>query len=206
MLDGGTLWRRNGLSIAGLAQEVPDADTSTVFEVIAAGLGDHSGLLARYHNASLALADGGNAALATLSKLQTEIEHSGAWEGSARVDAVIDRLALPPDALMSECSGGVRRRAMLGQALVSEPDLLLLDEPTNHLDIDAITALEEALLGYGGTVVFVTHDRTFIDRLATRIIELDRGCLQSFPGSYAQYLERKKRHAGSRSRNQPRVR
>ena len=190
-LDEGRLWRRDGLGISKLAQEVPDADGSTVFEVVAAGLGDHSALLARYHKASLTLAEGGDAALAELGRLQAEVEHAGAWEGSERIEAALSRLALPPDALMAQCSGGIRRRAMLGQALVSAPDLLLLDEPTNHFDIDAIVALEDALLGYPGAVVFITHDRAFIDRLATRIIELDRGRLSSFPGSYALYLDRK---------------
>jgi ATP-binding cassette subfamily F protein uup len=190
-LDEGRLWRRDGLRISKLAQEVPDADGSTVFEVVAAGLGDHSALLARYHKASLTLAEGGDAALAELGRLQEEVEHAGAWEGSERIEAALSRLGLPPDALMAQCSGGIRRRAMLGQALVSGPDLLLLDEPTNHLDIDAIVALEDALLGYPGAVVFITHDRAFIDRLATRIIELDRGRLSSFPGSYALYLDRK---------------
>jgi ATP-binding cassette subfamily F protein uup len=190
-LDSGRSWRADGLRVAKLAQEVPDAASASLFDVVAVGLGDHRGLLARYHNASLALADGGEAALAAFGRLQAEVEDAGAWEGSQRIDAVLSRLALPPDALMAECSGGVRRRAMLGQALVSEPDLLLLDEPTNHLDIDAITALEDALIDYPGAVLFITHDRAFIDRLATRIIELDRGVLRSFPGSYAGYLKRK---------------
>ncbi len=190
-LESGRLWKMDGLKVSMLAQEVPDAESATLFEVVAAGLGDHSKLLADYHSASLALADGGKAALAAFGRLQAQIEDAGAWAGSERIDAVLSRLQLPPDALMSECSGGIRRRAMLGQALVSEPDLLLLDEPTNHMDIEAITALEEALLGYAGSVLFITHDRMFIDRLATRIIELDRGVLRSFPGSYAEYLVRK---------------
>lgn len=190
-LDSGRMWQRDGLRLAKLAQEVPDAQQSTLFEVVSNGLGDHSDLLARYHTAAHALAEGGDTALAEFSKLQTEIEVAGAWEGSQRIDSVLSRLSLPPDALMSECSGGIRRRAMLGQALVSEPDVLLLDEPTNHLDIDAIDALEAALLDYPGAVVFITHDRAFIDHLATRIIELDRGVLRSFPGNYAEYLSRK---------------
>ena len=187
-LESGRIWRADGLKIATLEQEVPDARSSTLFEVVAAGLGDPSDLLARYHQASIALADGGERELEAFGRLQAEVEAAGAWEGSERVDAVLSRLALPPDELMDACSGGIRRRAMLGAALVGEPDLLLLDEPTNHLDIEAITALEEALLGVRGSVVFVTHDRSFIDRLATRIIELDRGVLRSFPGSYSEYL------------------
>jgi ATP-binding cassette subfamily F protein uup len=190
-LDSGRMQLRDGLKIASLAQEIPDAESSSLFEVVAAGLGDHSELLARYHAATLSLTDGGDAAMAAFGRLQGEIEAAGAWEGSERVDATLSRLNLPPDALMKECSGGVRRRAMLGAAMVGQPDLLLLDEPTNHLDIEAIDALEAALLGFGGSVVFVTHDRTFIDHLATRIIELDRGVLRSFPGSYAEYQKRK---------------
>lgn len=192
-LDSGRAIRRDGLRIARLAQEVPETEASSLFDVVSAGLGDHSELLSRFHHVSHSLADAQDqeSALATLSRLQEEIERKGAWEGSERVDAVLDRLSLPPDALMSECSGGIRRRAMLGQALVSQPDLLLLDEPTNHLDIDAITGLEDALMSYPGSVVFITHDRAFIDRLATRIIELDRGNLRSYPGSYAEYLARK---------------
>ena len=113
------------------------------------------------------------------------------WDRSHRIEATLSRLNLPADALMSESSGGIRRRAMLGQALVSEPDVLLLDEPTNHLDIDSIAALETALLSFPGAVLFITHDRTFIDDLATRIVELDRGNLTSYPGSYAQYQKQK---------------
>ncbi|MEQ8857162.1 MAG: ATP-binding cassette domain-containing protein [Pseudomonadales bacterium] len=190
-LDGGTLRRRDGVRIARLAQEVPDAETATLFEVVAAGLGDQAGLLARYHAASLTLGDADAAALDAFSRLQAEVEAAGAWEGTQRIEATLSRLGLPADARMAECSGGIRRRTMLGQALVAEPDLLLLDEPTNHLDIDAITSLEEALLDYPGAVLFITHDRTLIDRLATRIVELDRGTLRSFPGSYAEYLKRK---------------
>jgi ABC transport system ATP-binding/permease protein len=194
-LDSGQVWRRDGLRIARLAQEVPGSADASLFEVVAAGLGNNSDLLARYHHASAALAEQGEkvtqAQLEAFGRLQAELESAGGWEGSQKVDAVLSRLDLPPDASMSQCSGGVRRRAMLGQALVSEPDLLLLDEPTNHLDIEAIEALEEALLGYQGAVVFITHDRSLIDHLATRIIELDRGTLRSFPGSYAAYLQRK---------------
>ena len=195
LLDSGQMRRGDGVRVAKLAQEVPATADSSLFDVVAAGLGDHSGLLGRYHRASQVLAEAGDAVasadLEAFGRLQSEVEDAGAWEGSQRIDAVLSRMTLQPDALMSECSGGVRRRAMLGQALVSQPDLLLLDEPTNHLDIEAIDALEEALLGYQGAVLFVTHDRTLIDHLATRIVELDRGALTSFPGTYASYQNRK---------------
>ena len=190
-LDSGEVWRRDGLVYAKLAQEVPPSDQATLFEIVAAGLGDHSQLLADYHHASSQLADADEAALAAFGRLQTAIEEAGAWEGSQRVEATLTRLNLDGEARLAQCSGGVRRRAMLGQAMVSEPDLLLLDEPTNHLDIATIDALEDAIMGFPGSVLFITHDRTFIDNLATRIVELDRGRLNSYPGSYKSYLKRK---------------
>lgn len=191
MLDSGQRWVRDGLTIAKLEQEVPDGHDASLFETVARGLGDHGDLLQRYHDASAKLDNATEADLTRFARLQDEIEAAGAWEGTQRIDAILHRLKLDADKLMSECSGGVRRRAMLAQAMVSEPNVLLLDEPTNHLDIESITALEEALLTYGGTVVFITHDRSFIDRLATRIVELDRGILRSYPGNYAEYLKRR---------------
>ncbi|MDA1076250.1 MAG: ATP-binding cassette domain-containing protein, partial [Proteobacteria bacterium] len=193
VLDGGRLRIGPMVRIAKLAQEVPTAAHATLFEIVAQGLGDHRGLLADYHEASLRLTENPNdtQALTRLGQLQEDIDRAGAWEGSQRIEATLSRLALLPDEKMSECSGGIRRRAMLGQALVSQPDVLLLDEPTNHLDIESITGLEEALQAYPGAVVFVTHDRTLIQNLATRIVELDRGQLRSYPGDYAEYLRRK---------------
>ena len=190
-LDSGQRWLGDSLQIAKLEQEVPQGVDASLFETIARGLGDHADLLKRYHDASLKLDNASESELVAFSRLQEEIERAGAWEGTQLVDATLDRLKLDGNAMMSECSGGVRRRAMLGQAMVSEPDLLLLDEPTNHLDIESITALEEALLSFKGTVLFITHDRSFINQLATRIIELDRGVLRSFPGDYSTYLKRK---------------
>lgn len=190
-LDSGNLWIQDGLKIAQLAQEVPQAESETLFDTVAGGLGDLSGILSQYHTLSLALSNGDERALQQLSAVQEEIDNLGAWDASQKVEAVLSRLKLPAEAHMSQCSGGIRRRAMLGRALVAEPDLLLLDEPTNHLDIESIMALESALLGFAGAVLFITHDRAFINDLATRIVELDRGVLNTYPGTYAAYLKQK---------------
>ena len=191
VLDGGELQLDEGVRVAALAQEVPAGGSQTVYATVVDGLGEISELLADYHALSINLATGDDASLARLSRIQAEIERLGAWDVSHRVDSMLERLGLPADALMSQCSGGVRRRAMLAQALISKPDLLLLDEPTNHLDIASITALENALEEYAGAVLFITHDRAFMDALASRIIELDRSRLSSYPGSYAAYQKLK---------------
>ena len=192
LLDSGRLWWRDGLRLARLEQAVPSALDATLFDVVASGLGELRDLLSRMHAVSLRLAQTDDAqVLQEYSQLQHEVEVADAWTASQRVEAVLDRLSLPSEARLGECSGGLRRRAMLGRALVAEPDLLLLDEPTNHLDIESIQALEEVVADYRGTVLFITHDRTFVDRLATRIIELDRGVVRSYPGNYQAYLDRK---------------
>lgn len=190
-LDDGVLRRRSGLTWAALAQEVPERGDKSVWATIAAGLPGQHELLERWYAASQTLGSADERALEAFGRLQQELEHSGAWEGSQRVDAVVTQLGLPPEARLDSLSGGMRRRAMLGQALVSEPDLLFLDEPTNHLDIDSVLALEQAVRDFAGTVLFITHDRAFIDALATRIVELDRGVLRSYPGSYAAYQARR---------------
>ena len=188
--DAGTIWRAPGLRVARLEQDVPGEGDRTVFDEVADGLGELGALVTAYHRAALA-ADTGPAALERLGRLQHELEERDGWRLEQKVELVVSRLDLPADRRMSELSGGWRRRALLGRALVSAPDLLLLDEPTNHLDIDAIRWLEGYLREYAGTLLFVTHDRAFVDALATRIIELDRGRLTSWPGSYASYVERK---------------
>jgi len=190
-LDSGVLRLRNGVTVAKLAQDVPAGVNETIYETVAQGLGDLAGLLLKFHKASNAVADGDDASMQRLSEIQAEIEQQDAWDASQKVDSVLTKLNLPGDALMTQCSGGMRRRAMLAQAMVREPDVLLLDEPTNHLDIASIDALEQDLKRYVGTVMFITHDRSFIDALATRIVELDRGTLRDYPGSYSAYQARK---------------
>ena len=178
--------------VARLDQDVPVAEEVSVFDAVSGGLGEISDILSRYHRLSVALShDADPAQMRELAELQQALESRGAWQREQRVETVISRLDLPADATLGELSGGLRRRVMLGRALVSEPDLLLLDEPTNHLDIAAIQWLEQFLVKFPGSLIFVTHDRQFLANLATRIVDLDRGRLTSFPGDYAAYLERK---------------
>ena len=189
--DGGELWRQPGLRVATLAQELPADTAATVFEIVAGGL-ELGGLLAAYHEAAHRLSHADNAEdLREMERLQHELEARDGWRWQQRVETVISRLQLPADTPLSELSGGWRRRVLLGQALVREPDVLLLDEPTNHLDLETIQWLENELLEFRGGLLFVTHDRTLLQRLATRLLELDRGVLTSWPGDYAAFLEKK---------------
>ena len=191
-LDDGTRWTADNLTIATLSQTVPEAEDQTIYQCVVEGLGELGELLDRYH----AIAQQGSMQLLEgLADVEAEIEALGGWNVEQRVNRVLDRMALPADALLKECSGGVRRRAMLARVLVAEPDLLLLDEPTNHLDIPTIDALQSLLIATPATVVVVTHDRALIDEVATRIVEVDRGALVSYPGSYATYLDRKAKAA-----------
>lgn len=181
-----------GLKIARLEQEVPAGTEGSVFDVVAKGLGEIAPLLIEYHHVIHQLeTDSSDRVLAALEKAQHKLEAVDGWSVEQRVETVISRLSLNADAEFSELSGGMKRRVLLAQALVKEPDILLLDEPTNHLDISSITWLEEFLKSYGGTVLFITHDRTFLQALATRIVQLDRGNLVSFPGDYANFLRRR---------------
>ncbi|SDH92027.1 ATP-binding cassette domain-containing protein [Propionivibrio dicarboxylicus] len=193
-LDDGSVWRQPGLRLAYVPQEPPFDPERSVFEAVVAGMGEVSALLAEYHEVSHAMAisnDNHEALLDRLHHLQAELETHNAWSFEAQAERVIQRFSLDPDARIGTLSGGQKKRLALAQALAVTPDILLLDEPTNHLDIGAIEWLEDMLLASGVAMVFVTHDRRFLDRVATRIVELDRGCLQSFPGNFTDYVARK---------------
>jgi ATP-binding cassette subfamily F protein uup len=191
-LDEGQAWQQPGLRVALVEQEPQlDADAS-VYAAVAAGLGAVRDVLTEYHRLAHGLGHAPDAAdLERLQHVQHELEHADGWNLNSRVDALLQRFTLDADAKVGQLSGGLRKRVALAQALAAEPELLLLDEPTNHLDVGTIEWLETLLQDYGGCVLFVTHDRRFLDHVATRIIELDRGRLASFPGRYAEYLKRK---------------
>ncbi|MDB5914594.1 MAG: putative transporter, ATP-binding component with duplicated domain [Ramlibacter sp.] len=174
--DDGEIQRQQGLHVAFVAQEPQLEDDATVFESVRAGLAD-----------VIALVDAYSESDADHDALQGQIEAQDGWNWQQRVDETLHRLHLDPEARIATLSGGNRKRVALAQALVRRPDVLLLDEPTNHLDLDSIEWLENLLLDFGGSVVLITHDRTFLDRVATRIVELDRGRLLSYPGNFTQY-------------------
>ncbi len=190
--DDGSIERQQGLKIAYLTQDVPSDLHGSIYDVVASGLDRAGELLKEYHHASLALAeDCGEQSMANLERIQHELENIGGWEVSQQIETTLSRLELPADEAFAAQSGGLKRRVLLARALVTDPDLLLLDEPTNHLDIEAINWLEEFLKTWPGSLLFVTHDRSFLKNLATRIIELDRGQLTSWPGDYDNYLLKK---------------
>ena len=193
-LDDGEVWVQPGIRVGYVPQEPPFAADDTVFEAVTSGMGEASRLLADYHDVSHRMAEGGgdtDALLARMEILQHELEACGAWAYEAQAEKVIDRFGLDPEARVGSLSGGQKKRLALAQALAVAPEVLLLDEPTNHLDIAAIEWLEDLLIETGVTLFFITHDRSFLDRVCTRIVELDRGKLASFPGSFKEYQVRK---------------
>jgi ATP-binding cassette subfamily F protein uup len=201
--DSGTVVRETGASVARLEQEVPDDVSGSTFDVVAAGLGDRGQLLARYHDASHRVAvEGTEAALRELDRLHHALDASDAWQLYTRVETVLSHLGLDADLPFASASGGRKRQALLARALVRDPGVLLLDEPTNHLDIDAIEWLEDFLIDRGTTLLFVTHDRAFLRRVATRILEIDRGRLADWGGDYDVYLERKEAALAAEAREQ----
>lgn len=186
-LDKGEVIRQSGIRITRLEQDLPEADDRLVFDAVAAGAKGVGELLAEYRVLSHK-ADINESGLARMAQLQQQIEASDGWALQQKVDEIISRLDLPAERYMRELSGGWRRRVALARALVLEPDVLLLDEPTNHLDIAAIEWLEKQLMNFNGALVFITHDRSLLQTLATHIAELDRGHLRYWEGDYASFL------------------
>ncbi len=189
--DAGEVWKAPNLRLAFVPQEPAFGAGHTVFDAVAEGAGPAHGLLAAYHTATLAAGGGEPAALAELARLSHELEVHDAWRLNSRVEETIARLSLDSDALVETLSGGTKKRVALARALASEPELLLLDEPTNHLDFSAIEWLENLLAEFPGALLFITHDRAFLDRVANRIVELDRGQLRQYQGNFSAYQAKK---------------
>jgi ATP-binding cassette subfamily F protein uup len=190
--DDGVLKRTAGVKIAQLEQSVPEDAQGSVFDVITQGLGAEGELAKRYHHLILELGnDPSDQTMRDLEECQSELDRVNGWDINQRVESIITKMDLDADVDIASLSGGYKRRVLLARALVCDPDLLLLDEPTNHLDIDAIQWVEQFLLKWEGSLLFISHDRRFMDNLATRFIEIDRGQLAEFNCNYATYLQRK---------------
>ncbi len=190
--DDGEVWVDAGIRISRLKQDVPLNEERSVFDVVADGLGDLADVIKDYHDVTQRLAtDYSESLLDHMARLQQKLEAKDGWRMQQQIETIMTTLELPAEKNVCELSGGWRRRVLLAQALVGSPDLLLLDEPTNHLDIEAIKWLENFLLSQNISLLFITHDRALLKKLATRIIELDRGNLTSWPGDYENYLVKK---------------
>jgi ABC transport system ATP-binding/permease protein len=184
--DDGEVWRRPGIRVSYLPQELPAASGETVYEFVAAGLGEAGLALRKFHQLTQT---GDEASLKALSEVQQKLDALDGWTLQQQVETVLSRLSLAAESRLAELSGGWRRRAALARALVGQPDLLLLDEPTNHLDITAIQWLESALREYRGAIMLITHDRRFLQAVANEILELDRGQLRHWHGDYRGFLQ-----------------
>ncbi|WP_448135696.1 ATP-binding cassette domain-containing protein [Stenotrophomonas rhizophila] len=198
--DDGEVRVQQGVRITRLEQEVPHGAAGSVFDVVADGLGELGQWLAEFHHLSMADEFDGDA----LSAVQAKIDAANGWGLDQRVSETLTKLDLDGEAEFARLSGGMKRRVLLGRALVSSPDLLLLDEPTNHLDIEAIDWLEMFLKSWNGSVVFVTHDRRFLRALATRIVEIDRGQVTSWPGDWANYERRREERLNAQAQENAR--
>jgi len=189
--DHGDIWRQPELRLAWLEQAPELPDGATIYDAVADGLGELGHWLTRYHALSMTMDYEDPKALDELGDLQHKLEAHNGWHFQQRVETTLSKLGLPGEKDVNSLSGGWKRRVALARALVIDPEVLLLDEPTNHLDFESITWLEEQILAFQGAVLFVTHDRSFLQRLATRIVDLDRGNLVSWQGTYDDYLRRK---------------
>jgi len=191
-LDDGLLVMQQGLKIAYVEQEPTFDPAMSVFDAVAAGMGEQAAMLAEYEALTGQFGQGNDdAIMERMHDLQVKLDATDGWSMENKVATTLDRLNLAGESLMGTLSGGMQKRVALAVALVSAPDVLLLDEPTNHLDFRSIMWLEGLLRDFKGSVLFITHDRSFLDNVATRIIELDRGKLLSFPGNFTTYQARK---------------
>ncbi|MEO8171022.1 MAG: ATP-binding cassette domain-containing protein, partial [Oxalobacteraceae bacterium] len=191
-LDDGLLTMQQGIKIAYVEQEPFFDPDITVFDAVASGMGEMAALLAEYEALTGQFGgDDDDALMDRMHDIQVKLDAADAWSLNNKVETTLDRLNLEGSSTMSTLSGGMKKRVALACALVSAPDVLLLDEPTNHLDFTSILWLESLLRDYKGSVLFITHDRSFLDNVATRIVELDRGRLLSFPGNFTAYEVRK---------------
>lgn len=191
-LDDGQMIISNDVRLGMLEQDPPESCDLTIFDYVAQGVEQNAELIKRYHAlVHLVTEDASEANMAKLAQVQEELEKANAWQDEQRIEQVLSKLALEADKKVSDLSGGWLRKLALAKALVTDPDVLLLDEPTNHLDIKSVLWLEQFLKDFAGTIVFISHDRAFIRGLATRIVDLDRGKLTSYPGNYDLYIEQK---------------
>ncbi|OUR79749.1 ABC transporter ATP-binding protein [Colwellia psychrerythraea] len=191
-LDDGQILKSSTMKMAMLEQDPPESSDISVFDYVAEGVKENAELIRRYHALiHLIGEDPSEKNLNKLSRVQDDLEQANAWQDEQRIELAMSTLSLDPDAKICDLSGGWLRKVALAKALVTSPDILLLDEPTNHLDIESVLWLEQFLKDFAGTIIFISHDRAFIRGLSTRILDLDRGKLKSYPGDYDLYIEQK---------------